>query len=121
MKNIRNGIIATAFAASAALATILGATAPAMAQDAGYVQYNAWQPAWDQGQFDHKHIILGTVVDFHPYRLSVRTRNGRVRHIDLKNGTVIRPRGATPQPGNHVAVEGYRSHGTFVANRLVLR
>ena len=41
--------------------------------------------------------------------------------IDLKNGTVILPTGATPTSTQHVAVIGYYSHGTFIANRVLLR
>ncbi len=41
--------------------------------------------------------------------------------IDLKNGTVILPTGATPMPNEHVAVTGYWSNGTFIANRVIIR
>jgi hypothetical protein len=41
--------------------------------------------------------------------------------IDLKNGTVILPTGATPAPSQRVAIVGYYSHGTFIANRVLLR
>jgi len=41
--------------------------------------------------------------------------------IDLKNGTVILPTGATPSPSQRVAVIGYYSKRTFIANRVILR
>jgi hypothetical protein len=47
--------------------------------------------------------------------------DGTQQTIDLKNGTEIRPNGATPTSGERVAVIGYYSNGTFIANRLVLR
>jgi hypothetical protein len=83
--------------------------------------YNSWQPAWDQGQFDRNHVILGTVSNFQPFRLQVARTNGTVQTIDLKNGTRILPRGETPSTNEHVAVIGYYSNGTFIANRVILR
>jgi len=121
MKNIRNGLMAFSFIATSTLTAFLGSGAPALAQSYGYVQYNSWQPGWDHGQYDRRHIIVGRVSGFRPYRLWVHQRNGVVRQIDLKPGTVIRPLGATPQPGNRVAVFGYYSGGTFIANRIVVR
>jgi len=44
-----------------------------------------------------------------------------VQTIDLKNGTVIHPIGATPHRGDRIAIYGYYSNGTFVANGMVLR
>jgi hypothetical protein len=40
--------------------------------------------------------------------------------IDLENGTVILPTGATPMPNERVAIIGYSSDGTFIANRLLI-
>ncbi len=82
--------------------------------------YTVWQPAWDQFHYDRHHVILGTVANFAPYRLQVARRNGVVQNIDLKNGTVILPTGATPTATQRVAVVGYYSHGTFIANRVLL-
>jgi hypothetical protein len=82
--------------------------------------FERWQAAWDNDRYDRRHIILATVTGFEPYRLQVRRHDGVIQTVDLKNGTVIRPTGATPQPGQRVALVGYYSHGTFIANRLVL-
>ncbi len=83
--------------------------------------YQSWQAGWDRGRFDRHHVILGRVAHFAPYRLDVARRDGVVQHIDLKNGTVILPTGATPSATQHVAVIGYYSRGTFIANRVLLR
>ncbi|MBV8489146.1 MAG: hypothetical protein JO199_01360 [Candidatus Eremiobacteraeota bacterium] len=113
--------------ASLALAAILGPaslTIPASAQV--YVQvpvYTTWQPAWDADDYvdQARHVMVGTVVDFSPYRLTVQNRNGVVQTVDLKNGTRIYPVGATPSPGERAAMVGYWSNGTFIVNRVVLR
>jgi hypothetical protein len=97
---------------------------PALAQYDEYgppPPYSTWQPGWDQYQYDRHHVILGRVSDFHPYRLTIMRRNGNVQLIDLKHGTEIFPTGATPTPGERVAVVGYYSNGTFIANRVILR
>ena len=83
--------------------------------------YTTWQSGWDQYTYDRHHVILGRVNDFHPYRLSIIRRNGNEQTIDLKHGTEIFPTGATPAPGERVAVVGYYSNGTFIANRVILR
>jgi hypothetical protein len=111
------------------LALIPAAMLPAGAQTTeviiygphGVPQYNAWQAAWDRYEFDRHHVILGRVAAFAPYRLQVARRDGVVQMIDLKNGTVILPTGATPTATQLVAVIGYYSHGTFIANRVILR
>lgn len=90
------------------------------AVDPEYNTINSWQSAWDTGNYDRNHILLGTVGAFAPYRLTVLTAAGDSMTIDLKNGTVIRPDGSTPQSGQHVAIFGYWSNGTFIANRVVL-
>jgi hypothetical protein len=82
--------------------------------------YQTWQPGWDAYRFDHHHVILGTVTRFAPYRLEVARRDGVLQQIDLKNGTVILPTGATPTATQRVAVVGYYSRGTFIANRVLL-
>ena len=87
----------------------------------GVPQYNAWQSAWDRYEFDRHHVILGRVAAFAPYRLQVARPDGFVQMIDLKNGTVILPTGATPAPSQRVAIVGYYSRGTFIANRVLLR
>jgi hypothetical protein len=121
MKALRT--TALVLAASAGLgASVL---APAGAQmypdrDDEAPAYGQWQPGWDRGEFDQKHIMIGTVVKFTPFRLDLARQNGDVQTIDLRNGTVIRPVGATPVRNERVAVEGSYSRGTFVANRIII-
>lgn len=86
----------------------------------GVPSYAEWQPAWDQNRFDARHVILGTVAKFDPYRLQVARRDGQIQMIDLKNGTVILPTGTTPMLNERVAIVGYYSNGTFIANRLII-
>jgi hypothetical protein len=88
-------------------------------------QYNTvttWETAWDTGVYDRHHVLLGTVADFKPYRLLLAPINPSdpPTMVDLKNGTVIRPDGTTLVPGMRVAVLGYWSNGTFIANRVIL-
>jgi hypothetical protein len=83
--------------------------------------YTTWQPGWDAYNYDRRHVLLGRVTDFHPYRLVLMRRNGEEQMIDLKHGTVIYPTGATPYPGERVAIVGYYSNGTFIANRVIIR
>jgi hypothetical protein len=114
------------FAATASLAAavlVMGGlfgSLPAAAQN-DIPPYTTWQPGWDTYQYDRHHVILGTVSAFAPYRLTVMRRNGDVQTVDLKHGTVIYPTGATPSAGERVALVGYYSNGTFVANRVILR
>jgi hypothetical protein len=86
----------------------------------GVPQYQGWQASWDRYEFDRHHVILGTVAGFAPYRLQIARRDGNIQMIDLKNGTVILPTGATPAQNQRVAIVGYYSRGTFIANRVVL-
>ena len=87
----------------------------------GVPMYRHWQASWDENQFDRRHVILGTVSRFQPFRLQVARRDGDVETIDLKNGTVILPTGITPSMNQRVAVIGYYSNGTFIANRVIVR
>jgi len=103
------------------------AAAPARADEVTVVvgphavpMYNAWQPGWDRHEFDRHHVILGTVAGFQPFRLEVARRDGAIQQIDLKDGTVILPTGATPMRNERVAVIGYYSRGTFIANRVLI-
>ena len=109
------GLFAAALGASAlpAAAQVVYGPGPAP-------EYRQWQPAWDQGQYDRHHMILGTVAAFQPFRLQVARRDGNIQLIDLKPGTRIFPRGATPSTNERVAVTGYYSNGTFIANRVIL-
>lgn len=88
--------------------------------DPSYNSVDAWQQTWDTGNYDRNHILLGTVGSFAPYRLTMTSAQGDTMTIDLKNGTTIRPTGSTPTAGQRVAVFGYWSNGTFIANRVVL-
>jgi hypothetical protein len=102
------------------LAATFGAgVLPAAAQQVVPV-YDHWQASWDAYQYDRRHVILGTVAAFEPFRLEVARRDGVVQMIDLKDGTVILPTGATPATNERVAVVGYYSKGTFIANRVIL-
>jgi hypothetical protein len=103
-------------------ATALGAAAlPASAQVVYGQQYRQWQPGREQGRYDARHVIVGTVAAFQPFRLQVARRDGVIEMIDLKPGTQILPRGETPSINQRVAITGYYSKGTFIANRVVLR
>ena len=88
--------------------------------DNTYNAVSAWQPSWDTGNYDRNHILIGTVAGYTPARLNLNTAGGNNLTVDLKEGTVIRPTGATPSAGQQVAVFGYWSNGTFIANRVVL-
>ena len=97
--------------------------APVAAQDYdnGVPAYTTWQPTWDTYQFDTRHVMLGVVQDFSPYRLTVLRHNGDVQTVDLKNGTIIYPTGTTPTQGERVSLVGYYSKGTFICNRVIIR
>jgi len=110
----------TALIASAAGAAQAQVNAVIVVGPHGVPVYEQWQPGWDRYRFDRRHVILGTVANFEPYRLQVARRNGNVQMIDLKNGTVILPTGATPMLNERIAVIGYYSHGTFIANRVII-
>jgi hypothetical protein len=86
----------------------------------GVPTYTTWQSDWNNNQYDKRHVILGTVADFKPFRLEVSRANGPTQTIDLKQGTTILPTGMTPMPNQQVAVVGYYSNGTFIANRVIL-
>jgi hypothetical protein len=117
------------FLSAFALATSLAITAaPASAQtvvtvevDAnGVPAYDRWQAQWDRYLYDRRHVILGSITNFAPYRLQIVRGNGDVQNVDLKNGTVILPTGATPTQGERVALIGYYSKGTFIVSRLLI-
>lgn len=113
---------------TAALAIIGGAlffALPAASQvpcgEAGVPAYTTWQTSWNTYSYDQNHVVLGIVGGFTPYRLTIVMQGGDSQVIDLKPGTAIFPTGQTPAEGEHVAVVGYWSRGTFVANRVILR
>lgn len=98
--------------------TLSSPVAVALAQDAeGHQQ---WQAGWDQRKYDPRHVILGTVERFTPYRLDVARQSGQVQTIDLKKGTVILPANGRPAPNERVAVVGSYSNGTFIADRVIV-
>ena len=89
-------------------------------------QYNSvttWNPTWDTGTYDHRHVLIGTVADSKPYRILLAPSDptSHSTMVDLKDGTIIRPEGTSLVAGMHVAMFGYWSKGTFIANRVVLR
>lgn len=102
------------------VATIVPAL-PVSAQMGPAPRNRVWQADWERGQFDRRHVILGTVTQFQPFRLQIARTNGTVQMIDLKHGTEILPTGETPAANQRVAVIGYYSNGTFIANRVILR
>jgi hypothetical protein len=91
--------------------------------DPQYDTMNAWNTTWDSGTYDRHHVLVGTVADFKPFRMLLQPANpdDHATMVDLKNGTVIRPEGTSLVPGMRVAIFGYWSKGTFIANRVVLR
>jgi hypothetical protein len=111
----------TALAALTLFAGTAAAFAPSASAQVYGPTYSTWQPGWDRFQYDRRHVILGTVVHFRPYRVTIARPDGMSQTIDLKPGTVIHPTGATPTRGDRIAIYGYYSGGTFVANGIVLR
>jgi hypothetical protein len=117
---------ATAAIGAAQMTNPCATTAPAPgmtwnAFDPAYNTVDAWQPTWDTGAYDRNHVLIGTVGKYARSRLTINSTQGDSMVVDLKEGTVIRPTGATPTAGQRVAVFGYWSNGTFIANRIVLR
>ena len=124
---VRMRLLQRTLITAAALAALIGGGftgghAAAQGYPPNYVPpYTSWQPGWDNYQFDRQHVMVGIVTGFSPYRLTIQRRSGVVQTIDLKNGTLIYPTGATPTQGERAALVGYYSNGTFIANRVVLR
>ena len=122
-----------------AAAALLAAPAVASAQSAPPWQYQ--NGGWQNGQWQqnngqrHRHDrdaddnngngrnnngngLSGTVSSFQPFNLYLN--NGT--HVELHQGTVITPTGATPQPGQRVRVAGHwNNDGTFSADSIGLR
>jgi hypothetical protein len=115
----------TAIASLALAALIAPLSSAAIAQtdpdQTTVTVYTTWQPDWDANKFDKQHVMLGEVANFTPYRLTIARRDGQQQTVDLKNGTLIYPTGATPTQGERAALVGYYSNGTFIANRVILR
>jgi hypothetical protein len=91
--------------------------------DAQYDTITSWDQRWDAGTYDRRHVLVGTVADFKPFRMLLQPADpdDHATAVDLKNGTIIRPEGTSLVPGMRVAIFGYWSKGTFIANRVVLR
>ena len=107
--------------ASVALGALPLVTSAQPFSDPSAPTYTKWQAKWDLRAFHDRHVIVGEVIDFRPYRVELRRSNGETQHVDLKHGTRIAPLGATPTPGERVALVGYYSQGTFIVNRLIIR
>lgn len=61
--------------------------------------------------------LSGTVSSFSPFNLYLQ--NGT--HVELHQGTVINPTGATPQPGQRAQIIGHwNADGTFAADQINL-
>ncbi len=108
---------------------VVGAALPASAQpyDDGpprrhhHHDIDRFERRTDRDGLDRGRTIAGRVAGFEPYRLRIVRRDGDEQVVDLKPGTIIRPTGATPQRGERVAIRGYYSNGTFIAERVSLR
>jgi hypothetical protein len=62
--------------------------------------------------------VGGVVSSFSPFNLYLQ--NGT--HVELHQGTVINPTGATPQPGQRAQVFGHwNNDGSFAADQINLR
>jgi len=119
IKRILVGAVALAILAGPASLTLRASAQVGV--DVQIPVYEQWQPDWDKYVYDQRHVMLGVVTDFTPYRLTIQRRDGAEQTVDLKKGTIVRPRGDTPVPGERVALVGYYSNGTFIANSVVLR
>lgn len=118
LSSIRRSIVALAVFGAVAVPC---ATSAQPFSDPSAPTYTKWQAKWDLRAFRNPHVIVGEVIDFRPYRVELRRSTGETQHVDLKHGTRIAPLGATPTPGERVALVGYYSHGTFIVNRLIIR
>ncbi len=67
-------------------------------------------PAGDQAR-----PLRGIVVAARPYRVQIRTRDGRYVNLDVRDGTVINPPGTMLTPGMRVAVRGVPDRNNAIA------
>jgi len=65
--------------------------------------------------------IGGAVSYFYAFNMTVVGPNGSNIPVQLHQGTIIAPLGATIVPGMRVIVRGYWSNGVFFANRIRIR
>ena len=96
-------LAATLLAGSAAFATT---AAPAAAQVLP-APYGAKQSQ-----------IRGVITSFYRFNLVLQLPRGAAVPVQLHQGTIIKPLGATLVPGMPVIVHGYWWNGTFFANRI---
>lgn len=100
----------------ATFACVASIDSPARSQQLpNYIAANGYH----QSQMENR--VVGVVTGFRSYRMTVQRASGQMQTIDLKNGTLIRPMGATPTQGEMAIVHGYYSNGTFIANSISLR
>jgi hypothetical protein len=67
------------------------------------------------------HELRGVVTSFYRFEMSVSSPRGQNIPVQLHQGTVIAPEGASLQPGMRVVIHGYWNNGVFFANRIVVR
>jgi hypothetical protein len=67
------------------------------------------------------HELRGVVTSFYRFEMSVNSPRGENVPVQLHQGTVIAPVGASLQPGMRVVIHGYWNNGVFFANRIVVR
>jgi hypothetical protein len=92
--------------------SFVAATAPAAAQT-----YYQGPPPIAAGA----HELRGVVTSFYRFEMSVSSPRGQNVPVQLHQGTVIAPVGASLQPGMRVVIHGYWNNGVFFANRIVVR
>lgn len=114
-------IMASALACAGTLVALAQQYPPQQYPPEQVPPYTTWQQGWNNWNYDRSHVILGTVAGFSAYRLTIAHRSGVTQTIDLKPGTAIFPTGQTPSEGERVAIVGYWSRGTFIADRVILR
>lgn len=65
--------------------------------------------------------VRGTVTYFRRFTLQIRMPLNQYRDIELHQGTIINPRGATMQTGSVVDVQGHpNANGTLEADEITL-
>ncbi|GAC1577453.1 MAG: hypothetical protein NVS3B7_10750 [Candidatus Elarobacter sp.] len=79
------------------------------------VNRGGWYNGADNGNRNRGDVLLGSVSSFSPYNLYLS--NGT--HVQLHNGTIINPTGATLTRGERVRVIGHwNNDGTYSATRI---
>lgn len=62
--------------------------------------------------------LRGIVTSFYRFDATIQLPGGRFIPVQLHQGTIIKPLGATLVPGTSVLVHGYWNGGTFLVNRI---